>query len=205
MADIARITIRETADGLGIYNPTRRNLGVTAFLMLWLTGWAAGEVFATYAVFTEGFGFGSVFLIVWLTFWTIGGFFAISAVLWQLFGVEKLFVTGGAMVREIGFWTVTRRKVWPLSAITNIRAEAPREKDAGSIFSPGSIAFEVDGSKKSFGILLDDSERMAALEAIHRHVPAGKAERQKLAETIAKIARIKRAAGPPSKRQRTSS
>ncbi len=195
MADSSRITIRETADGLGIYNPTRRNLGVTAFLMLWLTGWAAGEIFAIYALFTEG-GFAGVFLIVWLTFWTIGGFFAISVVLWQLFGVEKLFVTGGAMVREIGFWNLTRRKVWPLASITNIRAEAPPGKDAGSMFSPGGIVFEVDGKKRSFGVQLDKAERMAALEAIHSHVPAGKQERQQLAATIANIARIKQAGKP---------
>ncbi len=195
MANTSRITIRETADGLGIYNPTRRNLGVTAFLMLWLTGWTAGETFALYALFTEG-GFVSLFLIVWLTFWTIGGAFAISVVLWQLFGVEKLFVTGGAMVREIGFWNLTRRKVWPLAEISDIRAEAPPGKDSGSMFSQGGIIFEVDGTKCSFGVQLDQAERMAALEAIHRYVPAGKHERQQLAEAVANIARIKQAGKP---------
>lgn len=200
MADTSRITIRETADGLGIYNPTRRNLAVILFMLLWLTGWAAGEVFAFYALFTDETGFAGLFLILWLTCWTIGGLFAISVVLWQLVGVEKLFVTGGAMVREVGFWTITRRNVWDLDSITNIRAETPSGKDAGSVLSPGGIVFEVDGESKSFGIQLDEAERMAALEAVHRYVPAGKAERQVLAETIGRIAKIKRveAAKPPN-------
>lgn len=195
MSDTTRITIRETVDGLGIYNPTRRNLGVTLFLMLWLTGWAAGEFFAASALFSGDAGFASLFLIVWLTFWTIGGIFAISVVLWQLFGVEKLFVTGGAMVRELGFWNLTRRKVWPLGDVTNVRDREPPGKDAGSLFSPGGIAFDVGGKTRSFGIQLDKAERMAALEAIHRHVPAGRAQRQALADIIAKMARIKQAEG----------
>ncbi len=201
MADASRITIRETPDGLGIYNPTRRNVGVVLFLMLWLTGWAVGEVFAAHALLSDEAGFAGLFLLVWLTFWTIGGFFAISVVLWHLFGVEKLFITGGALVREIGFWNVTRRKVWPIDAVANIRAVNPPGKDAGSMFSPGGIAFEVDGKSRSFGVQLDKAERMAALEAIQRHVPAGKAERQALADTIAKIGKIKLAGRPVRAKQ----
>lgn len=203
MADTSRITIRETADGLGIYNPTRRNLPVALFLLVWLTGWAAGEAFVLYTLFTGDAGFADLFLVVWVTFWTIGGFFAISAVLWQLIGVEKLFVTGGAMVRELGFWSLTRRRVWALDSVANIRAEAPPGKDAGSIFSRGGIVFEVDGATKSFGIQLDEAERMAALEAVHRYVPAGNAERQALAETIGKITRIKQAGGPAAGKPQT--
>lgn len=195
MAENSRITIRETADGLGIYNPTRRNIPVILFLCLWLAGWTVGEFFALTTIFSGESGFAGLFLLVWVTFWTIGGFFAFSVVLWQLFGVEKLFITGGAMVREVGFWNVTRRKVWPLDEVTGVREGTPRG-DAGSVFSPGSVEFEVAGAKRSFGIQLDKAERDAVLEAINRHLPAGKAERQELVDTIANIARIKKAGKP---------
>ena len=42
----ARVSIRETPDGLGIHNPARRNIVAVLFLSLWLAGWAAGEAFA---------------------------------------------------------------------------------------------------------------------------------------------------------------
>ena len=74
-----RITIRETLDGLGIYNPARRNIVLVLFLMLWLTGWAFGEYFALSQILRGGNLVGSLFLLVRGAFWTLGGLFAASA------------------------------------------------------------------------------------------------------------------------------
>lgn len=76
-----RITIRETLDGLGIYNPARRNIVLVLFLMLWLTGWAFGEYFALSQILRGGNIFGSLFLLVWASFWTLGGLFAARVLL----------------------------------------------------------------------------------------------------------------------------
>lgn len=201
MTGKARITIRETGAGLGIYNPTRRKLVIVLFMALWLVGWTAGEFFALWALFTDESGFARLFLIVWLSAWTVGGLLAWSILLWQLFGVEKLFVTSGALVRETGFWFATRRKVYDLADIADMRERAARGVEArpGGFLSGGTIVFEVDGKQHSLGIQLDADERKAVLNAIRRYMPAGRKERVALASTLAQIAEIKRERAEASK------
>jgi len=106
-----RITARFTDDGLGIHIPPSRQAFGVAFMMLWLCGWAAGELFAIRQLATGPFWGPDLFLLIWLVPWTAAGAGVLWIILWQLFGVEQLFFTADALVREWGLLGVRGRRV----------------------------------------------------------------------------------------------
>jgi hypothetical protein len=167
----SRVTIRETEDGLGIHNPTHRQMPIILFLLLWLGGWSVGEYFALNEIFSGGgMSEGDMFLLVWVTFWTLGGLAAWWFVLWQMFGVEQLFITGGALVHEVGLWWLRRRRIFPLESVSGFEDASARPK-MGQQFTNGAIAFEVEGREHRFGIGMNSEEAEASLAAIKRHLP----------------------------------
>jgi hypothetical protein len=163
----SRITIRETLDGLGIYNPSRLNVPMVLFLLLWLGGWSVGEYFAISEILSSGNLFTNAFLLVWVTFWTIGGAFCWWMVLWNLFGSERLFVTGGAVVRSVGLGPLRWRRVFPVASISNLRMVGPGSHDA----TTSAIAFEAGGRTRRFGVSMDRAEMEASMAALKRVLP----------------------------------
>lgn len=164
----SRITIRETDDGLGIHNPSHRQMPLILFLLLWLGGWAFGEFFALSQIFSGGGPFGvDLFLLFWVTFWTLGGALAWWFVLWQLFGVEQLFITSGAVVREAGLWRLRRRRVYPLGSVSEFElAAVPVRQNSFN----HAITFKADGKSRGFGIGMSPDEAEAALDAIRKFI-----------------------------------
>lgn len=148
-----RITVRKTADGLGVSIPPPRNLFMTGFLCLWLAGWAAGEMFALRTLLAGGLG-PSLFLIIWLIPWTLGGAGVLWVVLWQLFGREQLFFTSGALVREWSLLGFRRRRVVMGETITSIKAETGNNDLAGL----GAIKVKTSGKTMRIGAGLTDYE-----------------------------------------------
>lgn len=171
-ADTPRITIRETADGLGVHVPAVRNIPLILFLLVWLAGWSAGEIFALHEIITGGFGAVDLFLVVWVSAWTIGGLAAWHFLLWQMFGVERLFVTGGAVVTESGFGPLRRRRVWRLDEVGN-PARTYVETRSGQNSAVGTISFEADGRSYRFGVGLTETEAEEVLAAMLRYMPSG--------------------------------
>lgn len=170
MAAPDRITIRETADGLGIHVPSVKQVFAILFVMVWLAGWAAGEWFALTEIIRNGFSVSSAFLIFWVTIWTIGGAGAAFAVLWQLFGSERLFITSGAVVQDWGFGPLRAKKVWAPGEATKFRkAESTMRK--GRLVAGRGIAYEAGGKMLRFGASLTDDETHFVLAAIGRHLP----------------------------------
>lgn len=173
----SRMTLRETADGLGIHVPAERNGTLIIFLTIWLAGWTVGEVLAFVNILgTESLA-SNAFLIFWLVLWTFGGLLAFWMLLWQFFGTERLFITGGALVHAAGVGALRREKVHPVDKVRNLRIE-----EVGKVTSTSNghrkrtapimaITFEVDGDKTMFGTGMNDLERAAAFAAIRRHLP----------------------------------
>ena len=165
-----RITIRETLDGLGIYNPARRNIVLILFLMLWLTGWAFGEYFALSQILSGGNVFGSLFLLVWASFWTLGGLVAARVLLWNLFGSERLFITEGMLVHSSGFGPFRRKRIHPLAEVGDFRLNLKGDPAANAI-PLRSIEYRAGGSARSFGVGMTREEAEASLAAIRRALP----------------------------------
>lgn len=168
-----RIVLRETGDGLGVHNPTRRSVPLILFMLVWLAGWTAGEVFALSQIFDGSIGITDIFLLFWLTLWTIGGVFAWSTLLWNLLGVERLFITGGGIVRELGLGFMRFRKVYQVADVSDVRVSNVRNEGAQSMLTRGRILFDVAGRVRSFGIGLDTEETSAVFWAMRRHLPEG--------------------------------
>ena len=165
-----RITIRETLDGLGIYNPARRNILVILFLMLWLAGWAFGEYFALSEIARGRNIFSSLFLLVWLGIWTLGGLGAAAVLLWNLFGSERLFVTGGVLVHSRGYGPLQRRRVHPVGEVSGLTLDT-RSDPANGAVQFGTIGYRAGGRARRFGIGMTRAEAEASLAAIHRALP----------------------------------
>ncbi|QDZ02496.1 hypothetical protein FQ775_20145 [Nitratireductor mangrovi] len=162
-----RILIRETADGIGVYNPSKRSWPMIAFMMFWLTGWSVGEFFVIWEVLSGAPFVVDAFLIIWLIFWTLGGIAVWMVLLWQLFGVEKLFlVSEGAIVTERGFGFFHRKHIFPVSEVTNPHLSTVKPNDARNVFASGRVAFESGGKTWTFGIGLDEHEASAVLRVL---------------------------------------
>jgi len=178
-----RITVRKTADGIGVYNPTRRRLGLVAFMLVWLCGWSAGEWFTLTELLRPGTALAvDLFLLVWVSLWTLGGLAVLAVVAWNLVGVEKLFlVEGGGIVVERGIGPLTRRKVFRVDRVGEIGfAHRLGARRAEGILSGGAVRFFADGRPQSFGIDLDDEEThwLVSLmqDFVGRHRPASAAD-----------------------------
>lgn len=163
----SRIGILETADGLGIYNPSRRSWPLVVFLVAWLSGWSAGEYFALTQIVGAPLPV-AAFLAIWLSLWTIAGVGVAGYVLWQLGGAELLFLTSGSLVREVRFLGLTRRVVAPLKDVTDLGLA--REGSPATAVWPGKIRFSVSGKPGRFGIGLSDEEARAVLAALENHL-----------------------------------
>lgn len=168
-ASESRIVIRETLDGLGIYNPARRNIVLILFMMLWLTGWSFGEFFALSQILRGGNVVASVFLLVWAAIWTLGGLGALLVLLWNLFGSERLFVAGGMFVHSRGFGPFQRKRAYPVGQVNGFRVDT-RGTPATSAVPLGTVEYQA-GGRRSFGIGMTREEAEASLAAIRRALP----------------------------------
>lgn len=162
-----RIGILETADGLGIYNPSRRSWPLMIFLVVWLAGWAAGEAFALSQIVGAPLPVVG-FLAIWGALWTLAGAGVTAVVLWLLGGAEVLFLTGGSLVREVRFFGLTRRKVVPLDAISDLDVAAGTR--TGNPLRLGKVLFNAGGKPMSFGIGFDGEEAKAAVAAVRDYL-----------------------------------
>lgn len=89
-----RSRVQPLVGGMELVIPSQIGF-TTAFLGVWLCGWAVGEVFASREVLG---GRAPVFLYVWLLAWTFGGAFALLTFLWALLGRERLLITRDQLV-----------------------------------------------------------------------------------------------------------
>ena len=156
-----RITVRRTGDGIGVYNPTRRKIGLVLFMLVWLTGWAAGEYFALSEIMRSGSPLAvDLFLLVLVCAWTLCGGLVLTVLVWQLFGVEKLFlVEGGGVVTERGFGPFTRRRIYAVDRISDIGLATDEARNsANGLLTRGSVRFLADGNPRGFGVELDEEE-----------------------------------------------
>lgn len=163
----SRIGILETADGLGIYNPSRRSWPLVAFLVVWLAGWAAGEAFALSQIVGAPLPV-VAFLALWGSLWTIAGLGVATVILWHLGGAEVLFLTDGSLVREVRFFGLTRRTVVPLDAIADLDVAAGTR--SANPLRLGKVLFDAGGKPMSFGIGFDDGEVKAAMAAVRDYL-----------------------------------
>ncbi|MGM9514664.1 hypothetical protein ACS5PK_10465 [Roseateles sp. DB2] len=96
-----RYQLSINADGLQAAIPARRSTFALLFLLLWLGGWAFGEMQAIEQLLHPSDMAPTAFLALWLAGWTAGGLAAVGTLLWQIAGRELLTVNATALAHRI--------------------------------------------------------------------------------------------------------
>ncbi len=188
MARIAPARPRSTRTaipgGLRIVIPARRRWFVTAFLLVWLCGWAFGEAAALWKVVTEApaiaRNFGpSLFLIVWLLGWTVGGVFALTMAAWSVAGREVVSLSGATLAVRREAFGIGRTSEYDSGAVRNVRVAAqpydPSDFRSGLRFwglGGGPIAFDYGAATHRFGAGVEEAEAAELVQALRDRLPS---------------------------------
>jgi hypothetical protein len=119
------IITNDEVSGFRITIPAKRRWGMTVFLLLWLCGWAVGEVGVGMILVTGRTKAPWGFLLLWLACWTYGGLLALFAVFWNMSGREVILINDQDLVvrRELGGFH--REWGFALAAVRNLRYSPP--------------------------------------------------------------------------------
>jgi hypothetical protein len=142
---------------------------IAAFLVLWLVGWAGGEVAAFSAAVVsastlllgESAHFSvtdlaaGAFLGVWLTGWTVGGVSAIAMLGKLVFGVEEILAGVGGLVVRSGFGPFRRERRVRRDTIFNVE------------LTSNAVTVALVGEQWRVATLGTADERSALVEAIN--------------------------------------
>lgn len=168
-----RTKITETAQGLNLEIPYRREYFKCLFLSVWLTGWAFGEATVIAVIISSIMkwnvnsgisAFGSVFMLVWLAGWTVGGIFAFNELVPSLFGKEIIEISKYEIIicQKVIF---RRQRQFDVSAISDFRL-APEE-----IAPKGAFLFDHGPETIQFGLNIDYAEAKILAKQISEIVP----------------------------------
>jgi hypothetical protein len=152
---------------------------VAGFLMFWLCGWAAGEVFALWFLWTalttaQGPLPVVAFLLLWVTLWSLGGIGALREVLRCLWSEDRLVLHGdGRLERVVRLGPFRRRRSLPLSQIHRFRVEADAARGEALVADLPGGAIEIT----RLGSLRERQEAAEQLnQALGRHGVAAEPE-----------------------------
>jgi hypothetical protein len=170
---------RDTADGFQVVIPARRYVFLLIFLLVWLSGWAMGEV----SVVSQLMKLGKVdwSMVFWLTGWTCGGMFASAAWLWLAFGREVVTLRSGELSVRREALGLGRSKEYDLAYVKNLRVSrvpSASSSPTGRLQFPlkgGLVAFDYGAKTIRFGGSLDEAEAaqvVSDLQQRHAFGPA---------------------------------
>ena len=160
-----RSSSRQTAEGLEISIPAKRNIFLMLFLAAWLVGWCFGEVSATRELLAGRGNAPDLFLCVWLVGWTIGGAFCLYALLWTLRGREVIVLRPDSLVTKRDLWGIGRPREYDILHVSDLRV-APMTWNphywSGALYlwgvGGGPIAFDYGSRTVRFGSGVDEAE-----------------------------------------------
>jgi hypothetical protein len=171
LPDGSSVLIRETGDGLGIYNPARRKPYLLLFLTVWLFMWSMGFRFGVQLLFDGGVP-GIIASVIWLPIWGMIGI-GVSIVLgWYAFGWERLFITEGVFVHARGIGPARRMKAYAASEVSKVHVDS-RTGTSAEGMPVSAIKYDVRSMTRRFGIEMSRQEAEAAVAAMKRHLGNG--------------------------------
>ncbi len=161
---------------LRITIPSLKKWPMIIFLIVWLTLWSVGGIFAVRAIVT---GENVLFLLLWLIFWLFFEIFSIYHLLWQIFGQERIEVTADSLTICQAILGIGRGKQYAGEHIKRIRADASSRVDPYPLADEGismnkgtgMIAFDYQGETIRMGIGIDEAEAKYLVNMIQRDYP----------------------------------
>lgn len=185
------LTPRYRVEGLGgqveITIPAQRQVIMLLFSLIWLAGWAFGEVTVGGMLLAPLWRYlplpgqprspeplplpVGLFLVLWFVLWTAGGGYVIYGVLWQLFGRERIILeyTQLHIRQEVLGWGWTR--TYALDQIRDLRVEPPPQGRRNNMIPRGRLCFDYGQRTVCFGRGLDTDEAEQLLDEIVRRSP----------------------------------
>ena len=192
----SRYSIETLAASTRFSNPVGRAGCSSLILVVWICGWAVGEVFAGVEVldglikFLGGgqtiFRSDWTFLLVWLLVWTAGGLIALYSLLWQVTGREVIEVSHESLKVAKKVFGLGFGKTYNAINIDNLRVDESLPQMATvmgqlppalarfgqrSVSARGALMFDYGGSTVRFGLGLNLDEARQLLGEIQRRYP----------------------------------
>jgi hypothetical protein len=178
-----RAIIENNGTGLRITIPAARSISGTAFIGLWLIGWAFGEVSVAYLMIFPAApepptAFVNVFLLAWLAMWTLGGVWALITFLWGVAGKEIIELSSTALSHRKQIPIFSRSRDYAVASIANLRlaslapALADEQHNMGTAmnFREGAIAFDYGRATHHLGADLDEADAKYVIGEMCRRV-----------------------------------
>ncbi|MCG6964156.1 MAG: hypothetical protein LJE95_12905 [Acidobacteria bacterium] len=168
-----RTKIRDDPDGLLLVIPARIEWFAAVLLVVWLGGWAVGEVSVLRQVLHRSPDHPvSAFLTLWLIGWTVGGLAAGAALLWMLVGEERVLLRPDSLVIHKNILGIGRRRKYDLASIRRLRVTGPdSSRSSSGAGGSGWIAFDHGSRTIRFGQSVDAAEAFMLLEALKQRYP----------------------------------
>lgn len=171
-----RAIIEPFGGGMRITIPGRGAPLITAFLGVWLAGWALGEFVVArtflFGLTDEPVSTGArIVAVPWLLAWTLGGAWAASIFLWNLAGKEIIELDGTTLKRRIAIPLASRSREFAVASIAGLRPQpaAPSYFPLQQTMTPlsfrnGTIAFDygLDTHHLATGLDAADAKYVAA-------------------------------------------
>jgi hypothetical protein len=178
-----RAIIENDGTSLRITIPAADSFSGTAFIGLWLIGWAFGEVSVVYLMIFPAApepptAFVNVFLLVWLALWSLGGVWALITFLWGIAGKEVIELSSTALKHRKQIPIFSRSRDYAVASITNLRLAslapplaAEQHNMATALnFKDGGIAFDYGRATHHLGADLDEADAKYVIGEMCRRV-----------------------------------
>ncbi len=163
-----RAIVEHEAAGLRITVWPKPQLFGTAFLSLWMIGWAFGEISVghqlLYGLPESRFPApSSFFTLAWLALWTLGGAWCAATLLWNVAGREIIELNQATLRHRKQIPLLSRNREYKVASIANLRVTSPsadddRESLPSMTFSDGAIAFDYGRSTHRLASDLDEAD-----------------------------------------------
>jgi hypothetical protein len=187
-----RAYIEPDGTGLRITIPAKPQLFGTAFLGLWMIGWAFGEISVGYQLFygspeSQFPAPGSFAMLGWLAFWTLGGGWCLATLLWNVAGKEIIELNQTTLRRIKQIPIFRRSKEYKVASIANLRLTPvipsswydDRESLPSITFSDCAITFDYGRSTYRLGSDLDEADARYVIGEMRKRVKSLAATRDR--------------------------
>ncbi|HTM49574.1 MAG TPA: hypothetical protein VL285_12860 [Bryobacteraceae bacterium] len=168
----------QTATGLEISIPPKRNPFLMIFLAAWLVGWGFGEVTAGREILLGKETTPTLFLAVWLTMWTLGGAFALYALLKMIGGRDVLLLRASTLLLKGEVFGLGRGREYELEHVRNLRVEGvtawPNDMAGAMRFwgiGGGPITFDYGSATVRWGAGLEEPEARQVIQELRARYP----------------------------------
>ena len=160
--------------------PSRKQWFQIPFLAIWLVFWFGAWVSVGTMVVMHPFEAGG-FMLIWLTGWTVGGIYAGSTLLWMLFGQDRVEITHDSFHVRRQIAGIGHTKSFEMVSVSDLRVmQYPparsmwrNNRQVSTVWKlDGPITFGYGAKTYHFGDGVDEAEAKQIVARIQQQFPA---------------------------------